>query len=461
MSMPQPRPESLAEALERAEPLDHSFISDGVRRQSLGELLEAAQALDGVGWAGRSVMIAVATQFDAACVLVCLDGKVQRLLLLPPDVTPTHYAAMIRDASIDTIVCSDAAPFAGLGVQTIVLGEVLPNMVKGWNSQNGPTQWLMLTSGTTGEPKIAVHSLAALTGAIAPVGSVERPSWATFYDIRRYGGLQIFLRAMLAGGSLTLSRPDEAVVDHLKRLAAAGVTHISGTPTHWRRALMSDAASFISPKVIRLSGEIADQAILDGLKAAFPDSAIGHAYASTEAGVGFEVTDGLEGFPASYLDAASGGVELKIIDGSLRIRSTRMASAYAGRPDLALVADDGLLDTGDMIETRDGRCYFVGRRGGIINVGGLKVHPEEVESVINRHSAVRQSRVRARRSPVIGSIVVADLVLQPNVGDVDVVKQEIFGLCKASLPAHKIPAVLSVVPMIEVTAGGKVARAHA
>ena len=459
--MPQPKPESLSEALELAEPLDHSFISDGVQRKSLGELLEAAQVLDSSGWAGRSVMIAVATQFDAARVLVCLDGKVQRLLLLPPDVNLEHYAAMIRDASIDTIICSDATPFVALGVETIVLGEVLPSVSKVPRSQSGPTQWLMLTSGTTGEPKIAVHSLAALTGAIAPVDSAKRLSWATFYDIRRYGGLQIFLRAMLAGGSLTLSRPDEAVVDHWKRLAAVGVSHISGTPTHWRRALMSDVASIYRPKVIRLSGEIADQAILDGLKTAFPDSAIGHAYASTEAGVGFEVTDGLEGFPASYLDTAPGGVELRVVDGSLQIKSARMASAYAGRPDLALVADDGWVDTGDMIETRVGRCYFVGRRGGIINVGGLKVHPEEVESVINRHRAVRQSRVRARKSPVIGSIVVADLVLLPNAGDVDVVKQEIFGLCKASLAAHKIPAVLSVVQMIEVTAGGKVARAYA
>ena len=341
------------------------------------------------------------------------------------------------------------------------MGEALPKLPQLDNPKSGPTEWLMLTSGTTGEPKIAVHSLTRLTAAIAPVSSTASPSWATFYDIRRYGGLQIFLRAMLAGGSLTLSNPDESVIDHLWRLAAEGVSHISGTPTHWRRALMSDAGSLFRPKVVRLSGEIADQTILDGLKVAFPHAALGHAYASTEAGVGFEVTDGFEGFPASYLEAAPGGVELRIVDGSLQIRSSRMASEYAGRPDLVLVGADGFVDTGDILETRNGRCYFIGRRGGIINVGGLKVHPEEVESIINRHGAVRQSRVRARKSPVIGSIVVADLVLQPNAGDLDLVKQEIFGLCKANLPAHKIPAVLSVVPMIEVTAGGKVARAHA
>ena len=49
---------------------------------------------------------------------------------------------------------------------------------------------------------------------------------------------------------------------------------------------------------MRLSGEIADQAILDSLRNAFPQASIGHAYASTEAGVAFEVATGLPAFPA-------------------------------------------------------------------------------------------------------------------------------------------------------------------
>src|SRR5207253_5002636 len=126
--------------------------------------------------------------------------------------------------------------------------------------------------------------LAALTGAIAPLpADAPRPTWATFYDIRRYGGLQIFLRAMLAGASLVLSQPGEAIAAHLARLGAAGVTHISGTPSHWRGVLMSQIPPSFSPRYIRLSGEIADQAVLDGLKQAFPQAGIGHAYASTEA----------------------------------------------------------------------------------------------------------------------------------------------------------------------------------
>ncbi len=98
-------------------------------------------------------------------------------------------------------------------------------------------------------------------------------------------------------------------------------------------------------------------------------------------------------------------------DGSLRIRSPRTASRYVGG-EANLFDADGFVDTGDILERRGERYYFVGRKGGIINVGGLKVHPEEVEAVINRHPRVRMSLVRPKQSPITGAIVVADVVLE-------------------------------------------------
>ena len=65
-----------------------------------------------------------------------------------------------------------------------------------------------------------------------------------------------------------------------------------------------------------------------------------------------------------------------------------------------------------MVELRGERYHFAGRRGGIINVGGLKVHPEEIEAVINRHPQVRMSLVRPKTSPITGAIVIADVVLE-------------------------------------------------
>jgi acyl-CoA synthetase (AMP-forming)/AMP-acid ligase II len=288
------------------------------------------------------------------------------------------------------------------------------------------------------------------------------PVWATFYDIRRYGGLQIFLRAIIGGGSMVLSEYGEALGDHVARLRARAVTHISGTPSHWRKLLMSGAAAGFSPGYVRLSGEIADQAVLDALTQAFPKASIGHAYASTEAGVGFAVNDGREGFPANLIGQNPGGVEMKIIDGSLRIRSKRTAHAYVGLRAAALADSDGFVDTGDMVELRGDRYHFVGRRGGIINIGGLKVHPEEIEAVINRHSAVRMSRAKSRRSPITGSVVVADVVLTADgVGRAKAIRDEILGQCRASLASHKVPAVIRFTDALDVTPAGKLARSDA
>jgi len=223
---------------------------------------------------------------------------------------------------------------------------------------------------------------------------------------------------------------------------------------------MSGSASEFSPRYVRLSGEIADQAVLDGLSRAFPAASIGHAYASTEAGVGFAVNDGLEGFPADLIGVNRDGVEMKVEDGSLRIRSKRTAHAYVGRQAAALTDARGFVDTGDMVERRGERYHFVGRRGGIINIGGLKVHPEEIEAVINRHAEVRMSRARSRRSPITGAIVVADVVLADGDGASrsDAIRNEILAECRASLASHKVPAVIRFVASLDVTAAGKLAR---
>jgi acyl-coenzyme A synthetase/AMP-(fatty) acid ligase len=413
---------------------------------------------------GCSVLLAVADQLVSGLAIMELDGVVRRMLLCPPDLAADHLSSLIADAEIDAVITDDPAHWAASGIKLIVTAQTPLRAATRLQTERA-TEWLMLTSGTSGVPKIVGHTLEALTGAIVADGPARGapPVWATFYDIRRYGGLQIFLRAIIGGGSMVLSEPGEPVADYVARLREKSVTHISGTPSHWRKLLMSGAASGFAPRYVRLSGEIADQAVLDGLSRAFPAASVGHAYASTEAGVGFAVNDGLEGFPAEMIGTNRDGVEMKVEDGSLRIRSTRTAHAYIGQKAAALTDTDGFVDTGDMVERRGDRYHFVGRRGGIINIGGLKVHPEEIEAVINRHPDVRMSRAKSRRSPITGAIVVADVILADgdSAGRSDEIRKAILADCKASLASHKVPAVIRFVPSLDVTAAGKLARTDA
>jgi acyl-coenzyme A synthetase/AMP-(fatty) acid ligase len=407
--------------------------------------------------AGKSVLLATGSQLTAALALIELDGVAGRITILPPDAAPEHFATLIAGAQIDAVVVDSSTAAEFLTIPLRVVASPTIGAVDKWPDAAGATEWVMLTSGTTGAPKMVAHTLAGLTASFAAKPPDPSVIWGTFYDIRRYGGLQILLRAVVGGTSLVLSSAGEPVADHLHRLATHGVTHLLGTPTHWRRALMSPAIKEISPRYVRLSGEIADQPILDSLRAAFPHAVVSHAFASTEAGVAFEVSDGLAGFPASYVDAVRDGVEMKVEDGSLRIRSPRTASRYVGT-DAPLADKEGYVDNGDMVERRGNRYVFTGRRGGIINIGGQKVHPEEIEAVINRHPLVRMSLVRPKHSPITGAIVVADVVLNPSGGDAEAVKDDILTLCRDALPRHKVPAAISIVPVLDVAASGKLAR---
>jgi acyl-coenzyme A synthetase/AMP-(fatty) acid ligase len=437
-------------------------ISDARHHRSLTDILSQS-CLSGRGHelSGRSVLLGVSGQLITALAMIEIDGVARRMLLCPPDLDPAHLDSLIADAEIDAVITDQPEGWTDRGIG-LVIAVALPIAAETRTQTERATEWLMLTSGTSGVPKIVRHTLEGLSGAIVADGPARGtpPVWATSYDIRRYGGLQIFLRAVIGGGSMVLSEPGETLADAVARLHARGVTHISGTPSHWRKLLMSGSAAGFCPRYVRLSGEIADQAVLDGLKQAFPEASIGHAYASTEAGVGFAVNDGKEGFPASLIGASRDGVEMKVDDGSLRIRSRRTAHAYVGRNAAALTDGEGFVDTGDMVELRGDRYYFVGRRGGIINIGGLKVHPEEIEAVINHHPQVRMSRARSRKSPITGGIVVADVILTDacEAGRSDTVRNEILAECRASLAPHKVPAMIRFVEQLEVTAAGKLAR---
>ena len=437
-------------------------LSDGRRVVSLTDIAGETCLQGRLGeLSGRSVLLAVTSQLLAACAMIEIDGVARRMLLCPPDLNPDHIQALVEDAEIDAVVTDQSARWVNSGIKLVAAAEELLRPAPRAQTERA-TEWLMLTSGTSGLPKIVSHSLEGLTGAIVADGPARGapPVWATFYDIRRYGGLQIFLRAVIGGGSMVLSEPGEPIADHVARLQDKAVTHISGTPSHWRKLLMSGSASGFSPRYVRLSGEIADQAVLDGLSHAFPAASIGHAYASTEAGVGFAVNDGREGFPAAMVGQSRDGVEMKVVDGSLRIRSRRAAHAYVGRQAAALTDGEGFVDTGDMVELRGDRYHFVGRRGGIINIGGLKVHPEEIEAVINRHAEVRMSRARSRRSPITGAIVVADVVLTDgsDTSRSGEIREEILADCRARLAPHKVPAMIKFVMALDITTAGKLAR---
>ena len=211
---------SLRRHVDRA-PADQFFF-DRAARARVADLARATSLGGGLAeLAGRSVLVATSSQLTSALALIELDGVARRITILPPDADRAHLRALIADAECDAAVIDEERNEASFDLAVCIVCS--PNVVP---TEQGPpafvrTEWVLLTSGTTGVPKMVVHSLAGLSAAITAQTDSQPVVWGTFYDIRRYGGLQIFLRAVLSGASLVLSSAGEPVAEHLCAARAA------------------------------------------------------------------------------------------------------------------------------------------------------------------------------------------------------------------------------------------------
>ena len=320
------------------------------------------------------------------------------------------------------------------------------------------TEWILTTSGTTGRPKMVRHRLDSLTRSVHPsTDATSPPIWGLLYEPTRFAGLQVVLQAMLGGGTLAIPSQTDDHRRLLSELTELGCTHLSATPTLWRKILLHPASQGLELSQVTLGGEIVDEAILRSLRRAFPSARITHIYASTEAGVGFSVHDGHEGFPASYLHAHPKGVEIRIISGRLWVRPPGPKSDYLGSESLRRDVD-GFIDTLDRVEVEGDRVLFLGRDNGLVNIGGVKVQPEEVERVIYELPEVSLVAVSSRKNSFSGAVLVATVVPSDHVVDHEQFKLAVLRHCRANVARESVPALVRIVDSLEINAAGKLVR---
>ena len=402
--------------------------------------------------------------YDCALALCDLDGIANRLVVCPPGLPIEHSAAIVEQAAIDTIIVDANFPHRNkFPVHTGFVettGQKYPRQTEKLNFR--PTEWVLLTSGTTGVPKMVSHTFATLTVNIRRPDTAGNPiTWASFNDMRRFSGLQMFLHALLTDSTLVLKPVTMSVAEFLPELEKSGATHVSGTPTHWRKVLMFAGRKNLKLQQVTLVGEIADQSILDSLHEAFPGARLTHIYGSTESGTGFSVHDGKAGFPASFVGKDLKGLELRVEEGMLKVKSNRSALNYVGDTTNSLRNTDGFVDTGDQVELIGDRYRFLGRRNGAVNIGGSRVHPEEVEALLNADPRVSMSVVTARKNPFTGAILVADVVLSDGKRlqqDLDEIAGDLRAGLRSKLEAYKVPATIRFVSDLKMSSAGKLER---
>lgn len=382
-------------------------------------------------------------------VLAAHDGHAEAILLLSADLPAATAAALMAKAGA-TVLISDREDLA----EAILPGSAVVQRA-GPAPPIRETAWIMTTSGTTGRPKMVAHSLDRLACTVRTVAS-PGPVWGLTYEATRFAGMQVLLQAVLGGGTLVAPPLSLPLGERLAWFARRGVSHLSATPTLWRRILMHPSSSELALRQITLGGEIADQPLLDRLAAQFPEARITHIYASTEIGVGFSVKDGREGFPAAWLDEAPGDISMRVADGRLWLWAPRSGDML-GAEQLSRDSE-GHVDSLDRVELRGDRVVFLGRDTGVVNVGGAKVHPETVERTLLAFVGVAMVRVMARKNPFSGAILVAEVLPDPVPEDPDRFRTELIRHCRNNLPPEAVPALVKLVEAIETNAAGKLTR---
>lgn len=302
----------------------------------------------------------------------------------------------------------------------------------------------IFTSGTTGQPKKVVHSIATLTRSVRTGDKYRNQVWAYAYNPTHMAGLQVFFQAFENMNPLVnvfnLQRSDVyAKIDEY------AITHISATPTFYR-LLLPVEKSYTSVQRVTLGGEKSDEHLYESIRKIFPCAKINNVYASTEAGSLFAAKGDCFQIPMAIRDKFS------VIDDELLIHKSLL-----GQSD-SFQFDGDYYHSGDLIEwvnQEEGLFRFKSRKNELINVGGYKVNPGEVEDAINAYPGVRQSLVYGKANSILGNVLIAEVQLEDGaeVADLDIRKA-----LQGQLQDFKIPRKIRFVEAFTLTRTGKLKR---
>ncbi len=308
---------------------------------------------------------------------------------------------------------------------------------------------ILATGGTGGNPKIVLHDLTALLAAI----SIKSHATRRTMPLMRFdhiGGLDMAWRAL--GGGHTLVAPPAEITP--VTVAAAIERHrvevLPATPSFLNLLLLAGVKTthdLGSLRLVPYGAESMPAGLLARLRAAFPAVEFKQQFGTSETGA-LPVREKGSGLT---LRTDRPGYAWKVIDGELWVRSPTRALGYLSGN--SQVFDSlGWFRTGDLAEEMsNGATRVIGRRENVINVGGEKVLPGEVEEVLLTHPLVSDCRVSFEPNAMLGQVVSAEIVWSGGEFDALVVKRILHDFAAHLLSRHKLPAIVRLVSSVGTT----------
>jgi acyl-CoA synthetase (AMP-forming)/AMP-acid ligase II len=293
---------------------------------------------------------------------------------------------------------------------------------------------ILFSSGSTGKSKCALHDLSALLKKF----TVPRHAYRTvvFLQLDHIGGMNTLFYTLANGGTAVVAK-DRTASAVCRAIAEHRAELLPTSPTFLNLLLLSEEHrrhDLSSLQLITYGTEPMPESTLKRVVEAFPGVRVLQTYGLSELGI---LRSQSRSSDSLWIRVGGEGYETRVVDNRLWIRAESAMLGYLNAP--SPFDADGFFDTGDLVDVDGDWIRFRGRQSEIINVGGNKVYPAEVESVLLAMPNVADVVVGGEPSPITGQIVTATVrLIEPERPDVFKTRMRTFSADK--LTSYKIPA---------------------
>lgn len=345
-----------------------------------------------------------------------------------------HREEFLRIAEVETVISFDDAEGWELRSRGVRASHPLLLQLRAL----GEPGLVLFSSGSTGKSKAALHNFSRLLEKFKTPR--QKMCTLTFLLLDHIGGINTLFYTLANGGTVVTvaSRDPEAVCQAIERYR---VELLPTSPTFLNLLLISEAYrryDLSSLKLITYGTEVMPESTLRRLHEMLPHVRLQQTYGLSELGI---LRSKSKSSDSLWVKVGGEDFETKVVDGVLWIRARSAMLGYLNAP--SPFDEEGWMNTGDLVEVDGEYIRILGRQSEIINVGGQKVYPAEVESVLLQMDNVKDAVVFGEKNPILGQIVVARVNLfhkeEPRA-----FKLRMHAFCRDKLAAYKIPVKVEI-----------------
>jgi len=294
--------------------------------------------------------------------------------------------------------------------------------------------FILFSSGTTGKPKGMLLSFERMIERFKKTRPLKKS--ITLLMIDHFGGINTIFGILANGASFVIPKT-RTMYDICEAIEMFKVETLPTTPSFLNLLISSNAANkydLSSVTRITYGTEVMPEATLKKSKKLFPQAQFQQTYGLSEVGVlaSKSKSDG-----SLWVKIGGEGFETKVVEGTLWVKSRFSIECYLNSGEI--YEKDGWFNTKDQVEVDGDWMKILGRSTDLINVGGQKVYPAEIESIIIEHPEVIDCKVYAEKHSLLGQLICCDVVMLNECSD-KAVKRMLLPYCREKLVSFKVPS---------------------